>query len=183
MTNLNLAEATVEIQETQYSGYSLNDANKDAAELHKLNRKATLATAMVDQEIAELQKDLQALEERRKEIMEPLNNEMDRLKANLMEYHRRVVEAGGDKTIKLPWATLKGRQQPQDFDRDENKLLAWVQKSAPEYVKVVAPTVAWGELKKAVTVAGKKVLLKETGEIVEGLEPKERAIKFDVEVL
>lgn len=171
------------LSESTFSGYGLNDANKDAAELHKLNRKATLATAMVDQEIAELQKDLQALEERRKEILQPLNNEMDRLKANLMEYHRRELEAGGDKTIKLPWATLKGRQQPQDYERDDTKLLAWAQESAPEYIKVVDPTVAWGDLKKAVVVAGNKVLLKETGEVVEGLEPKERAIKFDVEVL
>ena len=32
-------------------------------------------------------------------------------------------------------------------------------------------------------VAGSKVLLKEIGEVVEGLVPKERAVKFDVEVL
>ncbi len=100
MTNLAL-------EETAYSTYSLEDASKDAALLHKLNRKATLATAMIDQEIAALQQDLRMLEGRRKEILEPLEGEMERLKGNLTEYHRRTLEAGGDKTIKLPWATLK----------------------------------------------------------------------------
>lgn len=170
-------------EETTCSSYDLTDANKDAALLHKLNRKATLATAMIDQEIAQTQQDLQALEARRKEILEPLSMEMERLKANLTEYHRRVLEAGGDKTIKLPWATLKSRQQPQDYERSEDKLLSWAQANAPEFVKTPAPTVVWGDLKKAVVVAGSKVLLKETGEVVEGLEPKERAVKFDVEVL
>ena len=176
MTNLAL-------EETADSTYSLEDASKDAALLHKLNRKATLATAMIDQEIAELEKDLQVLEGRRKEILEPLEGEMERLKGNLTEYHRRTLEAGGDKTIKLPWATLKSRQQPQDYDKAEDVLLSWAQANAPEFVKVPAPTVVWGDLKKAVVVAGSKVLLKETGEVVEGLVPKERAVKFDVEVL
>lgn len=165
------------------STYSLYDANKDAAQLHKLSCKATLATAMIDQEIAEIEKDLQVLEARKKEILEPLEDEMERLKGNLTEYHRREVEAGGDKTIKLSWATLKSRQQPQDYDKAEDVLLSWAQANAPEFVKVPAPTVVWGDLKKAVVVAGSKVLLKETGEVVEGLTPKERAVKFDVEVL
>lgn len=165
------------------STYSFEDANKDAAQLHKLNRKATLATAMIDQEIAELEKDLQVLEARKKEILEPLEDEMERLKGNLTEYHRREVEVGGDKTIKLPWATLKSRQQPQDFEKSDDVLLSWAQANAPEFVKVPAPTVVWGDLKKAVVVAGSKVLLKDTGEVVEGLTPKERTVKFDVEVL
>ena len=174
--NVALAEAT-------FSCYDIEDARRDAAQLHRLNRKAALATAMIDAEIAEMQKDLQALEERRKEIMEPLGNEMSHFKANLMEYHRRELEAGGDKTIKLPWATLKSKKQSQDYERDDAALLKWAQENAPDFVKVAEPTLAWGELKKAVVVAGNKVLLQETGEVIDGLVPKEQAVKFDVEVL
>lgn len=36
---------------TEFVTYDIEDARKDAAQLHKLNRKATLATAMIDQEI------------------------------------------------------------------------------------------------------------------------------------
>ena len=174
--NVALAEAT-------FSCYDIEDARRDAAQLHRLNRKATLATAMIDAEIAELQKDLQALEARRDEILSPLNVEMLILKNNLMEYHRRELEAGGDKTIKLPWATLKSKKQSQDYDRDDVVLLKWAQENAPDFVKVAEPTLAWGELKKAVVVAGNKVLLQETGEVIDGLVPKERTVKFDVEVL
>ena len=167
----------------QYSRYCLEDARRDAALLHKLKRKAALATSMIDQEIADLQKDLQALEARRKEILDPLATEMEQLKTNLTEYHRRELEAGGDKTIKLPWATLKSKKQSQDYDRDDVVLLKWAQENAPDFVKVAEPTLAWGELKKAVVVAGNKVLLQETGEVIDGLVPKERTVKFDVEVL
>lgn len=163
--------------------YDIEDARRDAAQLHKLNRKATLATGMIDAEIAELQKDLQLLEARKEEILKPLHEEMMILQTNLTEYHRRELEAGGDKTIKLPWATLKSKAQPQDYVRDDTALLHWVQTNAPEYVKVAEPTVAWGELKKAVVVAGNKALWKETGEVIDGLAPKERTVKFDVEVL
>lgn len=173
----------VALAETEYSAYSLDDARRDAAALHRLKRKAALSTAMIDQELAELQKDMQALEERRKEILDPIENEMQYLKVNLMEYHRRELDAGGDKTIKLPWATLKSKKQSQDYDRNDTALLEWVQANAPEFIKPVEPQVAWGDLKKAVVVAGDKVLLKETGELVSGLVPKEQAVKFDVEVL
>lgn len=152
--------------------YDIEDARRDAAQLHKLNRKATLATGMIDAEIAELQKDLQLLEARKEEILKPLHEEMMILQTNLTEYHRRELEAGGDKTIKLPWATLKSKAQPQDYVRDDTVLLHWVQINAPEYVKVAEPTVAWGELKKAVVVAGNKALWKETGEVIDGLAPK-----------
>ena len=174
-----MTELTLE----QHSCYDIEDARRDAAQLHRLNRKATLATAMIDAEIAELQKDLQALEARRDEILSPLNVEMLILKNNLMEYHRRELEAGGDKTIKLPWATLKSKKQPQDYDRDDAILLQWVQTNAPEFIKTAEPQVAWSDLKKAVVVAGDKVLLKETGEVIDGLVSKERTVKFDVEVL
>lgn len=180
MTNLATEQ---ELSELICNMYDLQHANRDAAQLHKLNRKATLATAMIDQEIAELQKDLQALEERRKEILEPLHLEMEQLKTNLITYHQRELDMGGEKTIKLPWATLKSRLQPQDYERSEETLLIWAQASAPEFIKTPAPAVNWGDLKKAVVVAGNKVLLKETGEVVAGVLPKQRETRFDVEVL
>jgi hypothetical protein len=47
----------------------------------------------------------------------------------------------------------------------------------------VAASVAWGELKKQLVVVGGKVMLKETGEVVEGIEPKPIETSFKVEVL
>lgn len=165
------------------STYCLEDARRDAAQLHRLKRKAELATGMIDAEIAELQKEMQLLEARRDEILTPIDEEMLFLKNNLTAFHQRELEAGGDKTIKLPWATLKSRTQSQDYEKDDVLLLEWVRTNAPEYVKVAEPTVAWGDLKKELVVAGSKVLMKETGEIIDGLAPKAKEVKFDVEVL
>nr|DAM46209.1 MAG TPA: hypothetical protein [Caudoviricetes sp.] len=178
----NLAETLEPEAPTVEWKYDLDQAAEDAKRLHKLRDKATLATGMIDKEIAATKKDLAALEARRKEILEPLQEEMKYLEANLTAYHRQQLEQGGDKTIKLPWATLKSQKKPQDYIRDDDRLLGWVQDNAADYVKV-STSVAWGELKKQLVVAGGKVLLKETGEVVEGVEPKPVEISFNVEVL
>lgn len=179
----NLAETLEPEAPTVEWKYDLDQAAEDAKRLHKLRDKATLATGMIDKEIEAVQQELAVLEARRKEILEPLQEEMKYLEANLTAYHRQQLEQGGDKTIKLPWATLKSQKKPQDYIRDDDRLLAWVQDNAADYIKVAAPTVAWGEFKKQLVVAGGKVLLKETGEVVEGVEPKPVEISFNVEVL
>lgn len=178
----NLAETLEPEAPTVEWKYDLDQAAEDAKRLHKLRDKATLATGMIDKEIAATKKDLAALEARRKEILEPLQEEMKYLEANLTAYHRQQLEQGGDKTIKLPWATLTCRRKPQDYTKDDDRLLEWVQGNAADYVKV-STSVAWGDLKKQLVVAGGKVLLKETGEVVEGVEPKPVEISFNVEVL
>ena len=156
----NLAEV---ITSEEGRGYSFDEAAQDAKTLHKLQRKAKLATGMIDQDIAEAQKELQLLLDRKKEILEPLEEEMARLKANLTAYHQDQLAAGGDKTIKLSYATLKSRRMPQDYVKDDDKLLEWALVNATEFIK---QDIIWGELKKQLVVAGDKVLLKETGEIV-----------------
>ena len=178
----NLAEV-LELEVTAMDReYGIEQAGRDAKALHKLQRKAELAVGMVDKEIEAVQQELAVLEARRKEILEPLQEEMKYLEANLTAYHRQQLEQGGDKTIKLPWATLTCRRKPQDYTKDDDRLLEWVQGNAADYVKV-STSVAWGDLKKQLVVAGGKVLLKETGEVVEGVEPKPVEISFNVEVL
>lgn len=178
----NLAEALEPEALAMDREYGIEQAGRDAKALHKLQRKAELAVGMVDKEIEAVQQELAVLEARRKEILEPLQEEMKYLEANLTAYHRQQLEQGGDKTIKLPWATLTCRRKPQDYTKDDDRLLEWVQGNAADYVKV-STSVAWGDLKKQLVVAGGKVLLKETGEVVEGVEPKPVEISFGVEVL
>lgn len=178
----NLAEALEPEALAMDREYGIEQAGRDAKALHKLQRKAELAVGMVDKEIEAVQQELAVLEARRKEILEPLQEEMKYLEANLTAYHRQQLEQGGDKTIKLPWATLTCRRKPQDYTKDDDRLLEWVQGNAADYVKV-STSVAWGDLKKQLVVAGGKVRLKDTGEVVEGVEPKPIEISFGVEVL
>lgn len=162
--------------------YDVERAAEDAERLHELKEEAAQATELVDKAIEKKKKELATLEERRKDMIKPLQEEMAYLEANLTAYHQRELEQGGKKTIKLPWATLKSQKKPQDYIRDDDRLLKWAQGNAEDYIKV-STSVAWGELKKQLVVAGGKVRLKDTGEVVEGVEPKPIEISFGVEVL
>ena len=177
----NLAEV---IAPDEGRSYDIEAANHDANKLAQINRKARKATALIDQDIAEAEAELQRLLDRKKEILEPMETEMSRLKSNLMAYHRGLLASGiSEKTIKLSSATLKSQKNPQGYIKDDDKLLQWVQSNAEDYIKVAEPTVAWGELKKQLVVVGGKVMLKETGEVVEGIEPKPIETSFSEEVL
>lgn len=162
--------------------YTREDALRDTAILHRLEKKKQQLTQEIDEEIGELERELDYLNARKAEVLKPITDEMNFIKQNLIAWHQAELEAGGDKTIKLPYANLKSRTVPQDYEKDDDKLMEWVRVNAPEYVRT-EQKLQWGDLKKEIVVAGSKVLMKETGQIIDGLAPKERAVKFDVEVL
>ena len=163
--------------------YTREDALRDTAILHRLEKKKQQATAEINTEIKELEQELAYLEERKKAILAPIDSDMEFIKRNLIAWHQEELDNGGEKTIKLPYANLKSRTQPQDYTRDDNVLLEWVKANAPEYMKIPEPDIAWGELKKNIAVSGNVAVFKDTGEVVNGLTPKARKTTFDVEVL
>ena len=59
--------------------------------------------------------------------------------------------------------------------RDEEKLLGWIksQKGLEEYIQTTEK-VAWGELKKLTEQTGDFLVMKETGEIIDGIELEHR---------
>lgn len=77
------------------------------------------------------------------------------------------------KTVKLPHGALKMRKQQPRYLYDEEQLLPWAKENLPDAVQV-KETVAKNLLKK---------YIKETGEVVPGVEIEERPEKFSVEVL
>ena len=163
--------------------YTREEALRDTAILHRLEKKKQQLTQEIDEEIEELERELDYLNARKEEVLRPITDEMNFIKQNLIAWHQAELEAGGDKTIKLPYANLKSRIAPQDYEKDDIALMEWVRVNAPEYIKIAEPTVAWGDLKKQIVVAGDLAILQETGEIIDGLAPKAREVKFDVEVL
>ena len=163
--------------------YTREDALRDTAMLHRLEKKKQQAVMEIDAEIEELECELKYLEDRKKDVVAPIESEMEFIKRNLIAWHQEELDNGGEKTIKLPYANLKSRTQPQDYTKDDNVLLEWVQNNAPEYMKIPEPDIAWGELKKNIAVSGNVAVFKDTGEVVNGLTPKARETTFDVEVL
>ncbi len=53
--------------------------------------------------------------------------------------------------------------QPE-YQYDEAALMEWAKENAPEYITTPAPKLAWGELKKALTISDDVVVFTETGE-------------------
>lgn len=158
--------------------YSREDALRDSSTLHRLEKKKAQAVMEINAEIADLEQELSYLNQRKQDIIAPIDNEIEYIKQNLIAWH----ETQEDKTIKLPYANLKSRTQPQDFVKDEDALMEWVRVNANEFIRT-EESVDWSGLKKNIVVDGEKAILGETGEIIDGLVAKPREIKYSVEVL
>lgn len=103
----------------------------------------------------------------------------------LREYFESLPEDSIKKTktqkqYKLPSGTIKLVKQQPEFERDNEKLIKWLKdNNFTDYIKIEEKPI-WENLKKVVEINGRSVYLKETGEIVEGVEIKEREDKFIV---
>lgn len=108
-------------------------------------------------------------------------NETAYLSVKLLDYFHTVKTADTktQRKYQLTSGTLLLKHQQPEIVRDEAVILAWAKKVAPQYVQV-KESVAWGELKKVSEVRGEAVVLKETGEIVQGVVAFERADTFEI---
>lgn len=110
-----------------------------------------------------------------------INRRCERLEAALKEYHRRRLEANGeDKTIVLPSGDLIARACPPEFIKDEEKVIDWALKNAPEYIKTIQK-LDWAGLKKNLTPTGETAVTKD-GEVVPGIEVRRRGIEFRIKL-
>lgn len=97
-------------------------------------------------------------------------------------YHASVLEEDPKaKTIKLPFGTLKARDQQPEYVRDEEKLLLWAKAKRPDMVKV-KESVDWATLKKTVSAVQNGVAIDENGQPIDGVTVLERGVKLSVEV-
>lgn len=105
----------------------------------------------------------------------------------LAEYFEILDEKDMKKTktmlkYRLPSGELVKKFPGPQFNRDNDKLTKWLEENQMnEYIEVKKQA-KWGELKKITDVVNGMVVLKDTGEIVEGVEVIERPAEFKVEV-
>ena len=130
----------------------------------------------------------QLAEERIMQIKAWLESETDKLHQQissleymLFEYASEIKEQDPDfKTKKLPFGKLQYRsQRPKWHYKDD--LLEYAESSMPDVIKV-KKHVDKRELKKKCEVVNGKVVNKETGEMIEGVEVEERGEKFSIKV-
>jgi len=131
----------------------------------------------VNNKISQLQAALQA----EKEAME---RELNFFQGKLAEYFETVPRKATktQETYKLPSGKLVKKYKAPKIERDNDKLVAWLeQNDMPDLVKTEKKA-DWVTLKKETEIVGDRVISKHTGEVIEGVTAVPQNPEFRVEV-
>lgn len=121
-----------------------------------------------------------------KDQIEKVKYECDQNVENLEYMLRQYFETVPHKTTKtqesyaLPGGKLLLKRQDYEYEHDDNTLVPWLEKNAPEFVKIKKSS-DWDGLKKKVAVFDGNVV-DENGEVVPGVTATERPDKFAIEL-
>ena len=119
-------------------------------------------------------------------IEKQINGDLEYFNTQLEMYLRRQQEAGFTKQTKtqvnysLPSGKLVLKRQEPEYDKDNEKLVEWLEKNDPGLVKVKKEP-NWQELKKKLIYMDGHMAT-EDGEVVPGIKATKRPDKFAVEV-
>jgi len=111
-----------------------------------------------------------------------IQDNIDFLENKLREYAFMLKEEDSDlKTYSLPFGELKFRKQRPKWKYDEDRLLNFVEHNFAEALKI-KKKVSKRDLKRNAEVVGSKAVIKDTGQIIEGVTVERRPEKFKVDV-
>ncbi|MDR7870338.1 MAG: host-nuclease inhibitor Gam family protein [Tissierellaceae bacterium] len=124
-----------------------------------------------------LENKIKVLQDKLRKLEDEERAAIEKRDSYLLEYFETIDEKFKKKTktqekYRLPSGEIVKKYPGPEFKRDNDKLLNWTKKNAPEYVEI-KETPKWGELKKITKVVNGQVIT-EDGEIVEGVEVIER---------
>lgn len=131
-----------------------------------------------DEEIAKTTKRVNSFRESR---VSSLVNEIEFIKGMLQNYAAHELANSKKKSIKLPYGTIGYKKQQTKWDYNDDELLNWAKKHAPELVKTdIKETVVKNDLKKSVERDGE--LVKYNNTTVPGITLTDLPDKFNVNV-
>lgn len=129
---------------------------------------------------------IQQLQEVLKREKEKMENEVSFFESKLQRYFHTVEDSAREtktqKSYKLPSGQLIVKFPNPQFKRDNNKLAEWLENNEMNQYIQVKKQAKWGELKKATDVVNGQVVVRDTGELVEGIEVVERDPEFQVKL-
>lgn len=155
---------------------TMEEAAKMAKTLYRLQKQMNVKKQLFDADLAELEQEKQDIINQFMNATKMLVDDIIYYQEELIKFQQAHFEETGEKTLRLPYATLTARKQPQKFDTT-GELLPWVQQNAAEYIE---PSVKWGELKKQIEVVNGKAVFVPTGEIMDGVIPQPVEIRYSV---
>lgn len=98
----------------------------------------------------------------------------------LRPFAEETLKGEKKRSLSLPIGTIGFRKGQEKFERDEEKLLLFVKKSAPTFIKTIE-SVKWAEFKETIKVDGNKAVTAD-GEIVDGVKIEAATDSFYVKV-
>lgn len=121
-----------------------------------------------------------------KEAEDKFEKETAFFKGQLENYFRKLQADGQVKSTKttesyiLPSGTLKLKKQQPEYERDEEKLVAWCKKNGSGNFVKVEESVNWADLKKTLNFKNGQAI-SDTGEIIQAIKVIAREPKFEIE--
>ena len=135
--------------------------------------------AEIDRLVSGCEHKIQFFEDKIQRYKEQFQNKTGYLRGKLMEYFDSVPHKATktQETYKLPSGTLKRKFEKQDYAHDDEVLTKWLKENMPELI-VEKPM--WGEVKKLLQISDGTVVVKDTGELVDGVSVETKPSEFSV---
>ncbi len=166
------AETQIEYDEYENEHQKFKVADKASAEWCLRKIAAYKKEMQENQDIVNAE--IQRLNEWLTQVNKHSQERIDYLTGLLQEYLTKVAEEDPKcKSIKLPHGTIRFKKQQPEWIYNDEKILKWLKQNKPELIQII----------EKYNKNDIKRLVKETGEIIDGVEIQFKEDKFEVEVM
>lgn len=132
---------------------------------------------VVDNKISQLQ---EALEKEKEQAEKNINFFTGKLAQYFATVPKKKTKT--QESYKLPSGRLVKKYRNPEFIRKDEELVKWLEENNMTELIKIRKSANWAKLKKKAQVAGDKVVLEDTGEVINGVKAVERNPEFKVEV-
>lgn len=168
-------QAQPESMETVYQGFVVEDMKAADWACRKVARYMELKKQIDDY----VKEEIARLKEYQARMDSEYDDHINFLTAKLQPFAEAQIEGTKKKSFRLPGGNLQFRTN-YDVTKDDEKLMAYVKETCPEYIKV-EESVKWGDFKKQLTWTPKGVAVTPDGEVLDFISRTEKK-SFKVEI-
>ena len=177
--NFELLETDREENVTAEDRFAIMDdkvANWALKKIHREQREYLRLKELGEAEIEDIK-------ERLRKVEKKFENSTKYLKSLLQEYFMKIPDKKNtttQETYNLLNGKLVMKKASTNYDHDDKVVLDFLKENGLNQFIKLEETVKWGQLKKHIEDDGNDVVLKDTGERVDGVSIKETPAKFNV---
>jgi len=162
------------------------DGDKKASwalrKIKKLKKEQNHHQEIADHEIDILKSEITEVNDWLKQKNKSINDSISFFEGLLYEYALTLKKDDPDlKTHKLPYGKLQFRKKKPKWNYQEEKLLNFIKNNYTQALKI-KESIDKRKLRQVGKVVGDKVILEETGQVIEGIDILPRGEQFRVKV-